>query len=76
MTPESFNAISAWMSYRASYDEKITEDSWVMRDLWQTTDSRYGSYLSHMKQEFMNFANQSRGNAAIFMVTVLFFIAK
>ena len=43
MTPESFNAISAWMSYSASYDEKITEDSWVMRDLWQTTDSRYGA---------------------------------
>ena len=43
MTPESFNAISAWMSYRASYHEKITEDSWVMRDLWQTTESRYGA---------------------------------
>jgi hypothetical protein len=29
-----------------------------------------------MKQEFTIFANQSRRNAAILMVTVLFFISK
>jgi integrase len=43
MTPESYNAISSWMSYRASYGEKINNDSWVMRDLWQTTESKYGA---------------------------------
>lgn len=43
MTPESFHAISDWMSYRASYNEKIDDNSWVMRDLWQTTESRYGA---------------------------------
>lgn len=43
MTPESYNAISSWMSYRGSYGEKIDEDSWVMRDLWQTTESRHGA---------------------------------
>jgi len=43
MTPESFHSISSWMAYRASYHEIVTEDSWVMRDLWQTTESRYGA---------------------------------
>jgi hypothetical protein len=43
MTPESYHAISSWMSFRVSYGEKIEDDSWVMRDLWQTTESRYGA---------------------------------
>ena len=43
MTPESFYSISDWMSYRTSYNEKIDENSWVMRDLWQTTEYRYGA---------------------------------
>jgi integrase len=43
MTSESYHALSNWMSYRASYGEKIDENSWVMRDLWQTTEYRYGA---------------------------------
>jgi hypothetical protein len=31
------------MDFRASYGEKITEESWVMRDLWQTTNINYGA---------------------------------
>ena len=31
------------MDFRASYGEKITEDSWVMRDIWQTTNINYGA---------------------------------
>ena len=31
------------MDFRASYGEKITGNSWVMRDLWQTTNTNYGS---------------------------------
>jgi hypothetical protein len=31
------------MDFRAQYGEKITEDSWVMRDLWQTTNMNYGA---------------------------------
>lgn len=30
------------MDFRTSYGEKITEDSWLMRDLWQITNSDYG----------------------------------
>lgn len=31
------------MDFRASYGEKITGNSWLMRDLWQTTNMNYGA---------------------------------
>jgi hypothetical protein len=31
------------MDFRASYGEKITGESWLMRDLWQTTNMNYGA---------------------------------
>ena len=37
MTPEAYSAIREWMNYRESHGEMITSDSWIMRDLWQTT---------------------------------------
>jgi hypothetical protein len=33
------------MDFRASYGEKITGESWVMRDLWQTTNMNYNTKL-------------------------------
>jgi hypothetical protein len=33
------------MDFRASYGEKITGESWLMCDLWQTTNINYGSKL-------------------------------
>jgi hypothetical protein len=43
ITPEAYNALLEWMNFRASYGEKITGESWVMRDLWQTTNMNYGA---------------------------------
>jgi hypothetical protein len=43
ITSESFNALKSWMDYRFSYGEKITGESWVMRDLWKTTNIDSGS---------------------------------
>jgi integrase len=45
ITPEAFNSLQNWMDFRASYGENISGKSWVMRDIWQTTNITYGSNL-------------------------------
>ncbi len=49
ITPEAYFAIKEWMDFRLSYGEKITGDSWVMRDLWKTTNITYGAKLGYAK---------------------------
>ena len=39
----AFFTAEAYHSFRASYGEKITGNSWLMRDLWQTTNMNYGA---------------------------------
>ena len=41
ITPETFFAIQDWMNYRKKYGENINENSYIARDLWDTT-SREG----------------------------------
>lgn len=43
ITPQAYTSLSDWMNFRASYGEQITEESWVMRDIWQTTNTSYGA---------------------------------
>jgi hypothetical protein len=37
------------MDFRASYGEKISSESWVMRDLWRTTNIEYAAKLGLAK---------------------------
>jgi site-specific recombinase XerC len=43
ITPEAHQAIKEWIAYRESYGEKISPESYLMRDLWPTTDTTYES---------------------------------
>jgi hypothetical protein len=49
ITPEAYYALKEWMEFRSSYGEKITGESWVMRDLWKTTNITYGAKLGYAK---------------------------
>lgn len=44
MTPEAFQALQEWMDYRALQGEKITGESWLMRDMWRTIDVKGRSW--------------------------------
>ncbi len=43
MTPEAYRNLKNWINYRKSHGENITGNSWLMRDLWQTTEMNYGT---------------------------------
>jgi predicted transcriptional regulator len=49
ITNEAFLAIKEWMDFRQSFGEKISNDSWIMRNLWQIKSQRYGNYLGLAK---------------------------
>jgi hypothetical protein len=43
--PEAYNT-QRLHDYQASTGEKITNDSWLVRDSWKTTDVKYGAKAS------------------------------
>jgi hypothetical protein len=49
LTPEAFSALKEWMDYRQTHGETTSGDSWVMRDIWQTSERSYGAYFGLAK---------------------------
>jgi integrase len=43
ITPEAYFSLKEWLDFRQSYDEKITPDSWLMRNTWKKVNVKQGS---------------------------------
>lgn len=43
ITSEAYDAIKEWIDFRLSFGEQINGESWVRRDIWQTTNVDYGA---------------------------------
>jgi hypothetical protein len=43
ITFEAYNLLKDWMNFRKSHGEIVDKESWLMRDIWQTTNLTYGA---------------------------------
>jgi hypothetical protein len=45
ISAQAYYALVEWMDYRKKHGEQISGERWIMRDLWQTTNVKYGANL-------------------------------
>jgi hypothetical protein len=48
ITPEAFPSVNDWMTYRRECRELINEDSWIIRNMWDSTPKAKGN-INHPK---------------------------
>jgi hypothetical protein len=47
ITPESYFEVKKWVDYRIECGETVTDESWVMRNLWEVASPNYPSELAN-----------------------------
>ena len=40
ITPEAYNEVKKWITYRKESGENISDESWVMRNIWNSSKGR------------------------------------
>ena len=49
ITPEAYYSLLEWIQFRESHGEKITGESWLMRNLWKIRSQRYANFVGSAK---------------------------
>ena len=49
ITSEAYYSLKEWMDFRESHGERITGESWLMRNLWRIRSHKYANFVGSAK---------------------------